>query len=116
MLCGIIVQGTKSTQTKHVDCPQFHRKVRQHYSEDDNNIIHASLGPQIVTINSDSNEPTMLYGFGRQLPNTPPSLNDLNLPPNPFNIRAKMVLPNPTAEGHDENYSPQSLEHSESSP
>ena len=29
-------------------------------------------------------------GFGRQLPIIPPSLNDLNLPPNPFNILATM--------------------------
>ena len=29
----------------------------------------ASPGQQIVTFDSDSNEPTMPYGFGRQLPN-----------------------------------------------
>ena len=46
----------------------------------------ASPEPRIFTINDDSNEPTMPYGFGRQLPIVPPSLNDLNLQPNPFNI------------------------------
>ena len=75
----------------------------------------ASPEPQIVTIDSDSNEPTMPYGFGRQLPIIPPSLNDLNLPPNPFNILATMVVVNPTEDGHDENYSPQSPESSEPS-
>ena len=70
----------------------------------------ASPGPQIVTIDSDLNGPTIPYGFGWQLPIIPRSLNDLNLPPNPFNNLATMVVENPTAEGHDENYSPQSPE------
>ena len=41
----------------------------------------ASPESQIVTLNDDSNEPTMPYGFGRQLPIIPRSLNDLKLPP-----------------------------------
>ena len=65
----------------------------------------ASPEPQIVTLNDDSNEPTMTYGFGRQLPIIPPSLNDLNLPPNPFNILATMAVVN---HERDDNYSPQS--------
>ena len=72
-----------------------------------------SLGSQIVTIDTDSNKPTMPYGFGRQLPSIPPNLNDLNLPPNPFAILATMVLVKPTEGGHDEKYSPQSTEASE---
>ena len=40
----------------------------------------ASPEPQIVTIESDSNEPTFPYAFGAQYPIVPPSLNDLNLP------------------------------------
>ena len=52
----------------------------------------ASPEPQIVTIDSDSNEPTFLYAFGAQYPIVPPSLNDLNLPPNPFNVLASMVV------------------------
>ena len=52
----------------------------------------ASPEPQIVTIDSDSNEQTMPYEFGRQLPIIPPNLNDLNLPPNPINILATMAL------------------------
>ena len=67
----------------------------------------ASPGPQIVTINDDSNEPTLPYGFGRQLPIVPPSLNDLNLPPNPFNIMATMAIANITGDANDGNYSPQ---------
>ena len=42
----------------------------------------ASPEPQMVMIDSDSKELTMPYGFGQQLPIIPPSLNDLNLPPN----------------------------------
>ena len=50
----------------------------------------ASLQPYIFTINDDSNEPAIPYGFGRQPPIVPPSLNDLNLQPNPFSILATM--------------------------
>ena len=52
----------------------------------------ASPEPHIFTINDDSNEPTMPYGFGQQLPIVPPSLNDLNLPPSPFNILNTMAI------------------------
>ena len=52
----------------------------------------ASPEPRIVTLDSDSNEPTMPYGFGNQQPIIPPSLNDLNLPPNPFNVLATVAV------------------------
>ena len=68
----------------------------------------ASPEPQLVTIDDDSHEPTMPYGFGRQLPIVPPSLNDLNLPPNPFNILATMAIANNTQEANGNNYSPES--------
>ena len=73
----------------------------------------ASPQAHIITINDDSNEPTIPYGFGQQLPIVPPSLNDLNLPPNPFNILATMAVVHPTQSTHDDNYSPQSPELSE---
>ena len=73
----------------------------------------ASPEPQIVTIDDDSNEPTMPYGFGRQFPIVPPSLNDLNLPPNLFNILATMAIANNTEDAND--YSPESPEPSEPS-
>ena len=76
----------------------------------------ASPEPQILTINDNSDEPTMPYGFGRQLPIILLSLNDLNLPPNPFNILATMAVVNHTEDGNDDNYSPQSPEQSEPSP
>ena len=65
----------------------------------------ASPEPRIVTLDSDSNDPTMPYGFGKQQPIVPPSLNDLNLPPNPCNVLATMAV----IRGNDE-YSPQSPE------
>ena len=68
----------------------------------------ASPEPQIVTIDDDSNEPTMPYGFGRQFPIVPPSLKDLNLPPNPFKILATMAIANNTEDANDNNYSPES--------
>ena len=72
--------------------------------------------PQIITINDDSNEPTMPYGFGRQLPIVPPSLNDLKLPPNPFNILATMAVVDYTEDDNNDGYSPQSPDPSDPSP
>ena len=76
----------------------------------------ASAEPRIFTIDDDSNDPTMPYGFGRQLTIVPPSLNDMNLPPNPFNILATMAVANNTEEANEDNYSTQSPEPSEPSP
>ena len=76
----------------------------------------ASPQPYIFTINDNFNEPRIPYGFGRQVPIVPPSLNDLNLPPNPFNIVATMAIGNNTGDANDDNYSPQSPEPSEPSP
>ena len=73
----------------------------------------ASPEPHIFTIDDDSNDPTIPYGFGQQVPIIPPSLNDLNLPPNPFNILATMAVVHPIQSTHDDNYSPQSPEPSE---
>ena len=76
----------------------------------------ASPQPYIFTINDDSNEPKLPYGFGRQLPVVPPSLNDLNLPPSLFNILATMAIANNTGDANDDNYSLQSPEPSLPSP
>ena len=65
----------------------------------------ASPEPRIVTLDSDSNDATMPYGFGNQQPIVPPSLKDFNLPPNPFNVLATMVVIQV-----DDEYSPQSPE------
>ena len=65
----------------------------------------ASSEPRIVTLDSDSNDPTMPYGFGNQQLIVPPSLNDLNLPPNPFNVLAALAVIRV-----DDEYSPQSPE------
>ena len=71
----------------------------------------ASPEPRIVTLDSDSNDPTIPYGFGYQQPIVPPSLNDLNLPPNPFNM-----LPTMAVIRADDAYSRQSPEPSIPSP
>ena len=71
----------------------------------------ASPEPRIVTLDSDSNDPTITYGFGSQQLIRPPSLNDINLPPNPFNALATMA-----AIRADDAYSPQSPEPSIPSP
>ena len=72
--------------------------------------------PDIVTLDDDSNGQTFPYGFGAQQPTVPPSLNDLNLPPNLFNILAMMTLVQQNPTQHDDNYGPQSPEPSEPSP
>ena len=71
----------------------------------------ASPEQRIVTIHSDSNEPTIPHGFGSHYPIVPPSLIDLNLPPNPF-----IVLDTMAVIQADEEYSPQSPEPSIPSP
>ena len=71
----------------------------------------ASPEPQIVTIDSDSNEPTFPNAFGIQHPIIPPSLNDLNLPPDSFNVLASMAVIQ-----HDQEISPQSPEPPDPSP
>ena len=67
--------------------------------------------PQIVTIDSDSSEPTLPYGFGSQHPIVPPCLNDLRLPPNPFNVVATIAV-----NQQDQGDIPQSPEPSDPSP
>ena len=62
--------------------------------------------PDIVTLDDDSNEPRMPYEFGRQLPIIPPSLDELNVPPNPFNNLATIAVVNCAEDGYDDNYSP----------
>ena len=71
----------------------------------------ASPEPQIVTIDSDSKEPTFPYGFGHQKPIVPPSLNHINLPPSPFNVLATMAVIR-----QDEEESPQLPEPTDPSP
>ena len=65
----------------------------------------ASPEPRIVTLDSNWNDTTIPYGFGNQQPIVPPSLNDLNLPPNPFSVLETMAVIRV-----DDEYSPQSLE------
>ena len=71
----------------------------------------ASPEPPIVTLDSDSKDPTSPYGFGSQQPIVLPSLNDLNLPPNPFNVLATRVISRA-----DDAFSPPSPEPSIPSP
>ena len=52
----------------------------------------ASPETRFVTLDTDSNDPTVPYGFGSQQPIKPSSPNDLNLPPNPFNVLATMAV------------------------
>ena len=71
----------------------------------------ASPEPRILTLDSDSNDPTLPYGFGNQQPVVPPSPNDLNLPTNPSNVLATVAVIRVDGE-----YSPQSPEPSIPSP
>ena len=72
-----------------------------------------SPGPRFITINSDSNDPTTPYDYGRVDPIIPPSLNDLKLRLNPLKIKATMAVIQADPTTYDKNYSPQSPELSE---
>ena len=71
----------------------------------------ASPEPRIVTLDSDSNDPTIPYGFGSQQPILSPSLNDLNLPPKPLNVLTTVAVIR-----QDQEDSPQSPKPSDLSP
>ena len=71
----------------------------------------ASPELRIVRPDSDFNDTTIPYGFGSQQPIVPSSLNDLNLPPNPFNVLTTMPVIR-----QDQQDSPQSPEPSDLSP
>ena len=71
----------------------------------------AAQEPQIVTIESDSDEPTIPNGYGSQQPIVPPSPKDFKFPPNPFNVLNSMtVIP------RNKDYNLQSPEPSNPSP
>ena len=72
--------------------------------------------PDIVTLEEDYKDPTFPYGFGAQQPIVLPSLIDLNLPPNPFNILTAMTVLQQNPTRHNDKYSLQSPEPSETSP
>ena len=71
----------------------------------------ASPEPQILTIESDFNEPKIQYGFGNQHLIVPPNLNGPNLPTSQFNVFSTTVVIQ-----SDEYYGPQSPESSDPSP
>ena len=105
--CGKIIQWPKHTQTQYADCSQFQRDIRWRHPRNDLYIINCIAW---TTDCDNSNDTLMPYGFGRQLPIIPPNLNDLSLPPNPFNILATMAIANNTEDANDNNYSPESPE------
>ena len=80
--------------------------------------VSSITGPQpdIVTFDDNFNDPTFPYRLQAQQPIVPPSLNDLILPPNLFNILATMTVVQQNLTQHDDNYCPQSPEPSEPSP
>ena len=91
-------------------------QLRTHTKEMPKYSSFASSESDIVSIDDNSNEPTFRYGLGAQQPIVPPSLNNLNLPPNPYNILAAMTVIQQNRTQRDGNYSPQSPEPSELSP
>ena len=52
----------------------------------------APPGPQFIPTDFESNEPTRPFWFGWQMPFIEPSLNNLNLPPNPINVLELMTV------------------------
>ena len=72
--------------------------------------------PDIVTLDDNSNDPTIPYGLRAQQPIVQLSLNDLNLSPNPFNILGAIAVVQQNPTQHYNYYSPQPSEPSEPSP
>ena len=72
--------------------------------------------PVIVNLDDNVNDPTVPYGFEAQQPFVLLSVNELNLPANPFIILAEMTIVQQNPTQHDKSYSPQSPEPSEPSP
>ena len=75
-----------------------------------------SLEPDIFPRDDISKDQTFLYGLRAQQHFVPPSLNDLNLPPNSFNLLASMAAVQQNLTQHVDNYSRQSPEPPEPSP
>ena len=66
-----------------------------------------SLEPNILTIESDSNEPTMLYAYGRQQLFIRPKFKDLNLQMNPLDV---MTLVSPAPNTDEQTYPTQEVD------
>ena len=71
-------------------------------------IITNSLEQQIAAIDSNATNPTIFVRLGETRSFNPFSFNDLNLPPNPFNILATMVVVPPKVPQYNEWVGPQS--------
>ena len=73
--------------------------------------------PDIFTLEDDTTDPRIRYGFGVQQVIVPPSLslNDLNLLVNPFN-KVAMAVVQPIMTQNENDYSPQSPKPSKLSP
>ena len=116
VLCRTDIKWTQSATKKLAGHIKLNRAIGASRNKDAINLYDCIPSTLYFKINDDSNEPTIRYRFGRQLPIVPPSLNDLNLPPHPFNILATMALANNTEDANDNIYSPESPEPSELSP
>ena len=90
LLCGTIIAGRQPYPKQYPCHSQFDGDIREREVITISSV--ASPEPRIVTLDSNSNDPTIPYGFGSQQPIVSPSLNDLNLPPYPFNVLATMAV------------------------
>ena len=119
LICFMLNNRPKEASLPRPNTPIVLKSTRMSGNDTQKMISKSSIAspePHFVIIESDSNEPTILYGFGRPLSYIPPSLNDLNLPPNPFDVLATMAMVNRTEDGQNDIYSPQSLKPTNPSP
>ena len=82
----------------------------------DDNFLSCIPRTRYCKLNDDSNDPTFPYGFGANQPIVSPSLNNLILPPDRFNISAAITVVQQNPIHHDNYYSLQSPKPSEPSP
>ena len=108
--------SSESTTNKILKSWKIHRANEDSHKRDADTLFNYTPEPDIVTSDDDFNDPIIPYGFGVHQPIVPPNLNDINLPPNPVNIIATMAVDQPSPTDHNDNYSPQSPEPSESPP
>ena len=107
----VFMWNVNRESTVHPDCHQLNGIIRSPYQIRKRWLpyhpsVFRSRTLSLLNRIQNSNEPTMPHRCGRHEPIIPPSLKDINLPFNPFNIPATMALVQPTERQCDERKSP----------
>ena len=88
---------SKANLKNHAGHPQLHGFIRSSFQGGDYKLVRSILSATHCDDRINSNKPTMLYGYRRQQPKIPLSLNELSSPMNPSNV-ITLVTPAPRTE------------------